>query len=226
MFTWICPQCGREVPPSYTECPDCAGTAAQPSQPQAEVPAATAPPVHVPAQPAPPNVQPRPVAAPAASQHLPGWLMTIVFTLAIVGVCALGYWGFTYFRGTQGAGPAPVTIAEPPTKSGAKPHPLQKHLEIAGMRFTGDKKQTMAKFLLINHSEAEIANLAANVTVWGRTQRSEEDAVGTISFKVPEIGPNESKEVTAPLATKLKIYELPDWQNVTTDVQITAPPAQ
>jgi len=35
--------------------------------------------------------------------------------------------------------------------------------------------------------------------------------------------PGESKELTAPLNTKKKIYELPDWQNVTTDVQITAP---
>ena len=35
----------------------------------------------------------------------------------------------------------------------------------------------------------------------------------------------ESKELTAPLNTKLKIYELPDWQNVSTDVQITAPAA-
>jgi hypothetical protein len=36
----------------------------------------------------------------------------------------------------------------------------------------------------------------------------------------------ESKELTAPLNTKLKIYELPDWQNVSTDVQITTPAAQ
>jgi len=28
-----------------------------------------------------------------------------------------------------------------------------------------------------------------------------------------------------PLTTKRKIYELADWQNVTTDVQITAPGA-
>src|SRR5579883_1907720 len=27
MFTWICPRCGREVPPSYDECPDCAKAA-------------------------------------------------------------------------------------------------------------------------------------------------------------------------------------------------------
>ena len=36
MFTWICPQCGREVPPAYTECPDCARkTATAPKQPVA-----------------------------------------------------------------------------------------------------------------------------------------------------------------------------------------------
>ncbi len=29
MFTWICPQCGREVPPAYNECPDCVKPPAQ-----------------------------------------------------------------------------------------------------------------------------------------------------------------------------------------------------
>ena len=33
----------------------------------------------------------------------------------------------------------------------------------------------------------------------------------------------ESKELSVPLNTKRKIYELGDWQNLTTDVQITAP---
>jgi len=60
------------------------------------------------------------------------------------------------------------------------------------------------------------------VTIWGRTQRSEEDAVGTFSFKT-NVAPQASEEVSAPLTTKLKMYELPDWQNVTTDLQITAP---
>ena len=150
--------------------------------------------------------------------------MTLVFFFALVGVVSAVYWGVNYYRG----GAPSATPAAPPesaSKGGGKPHPLAKHLEIAGMRFLGDKKQTSARFILINHSEAEITGLGANVTVWGRTQRSEEDAVGTLSFKVADIGPNEVKEVTVPLVTKLKIYELPDWQNITTDLQITAPPA-
>lgn len=247
MFTWICPQCGREVPPSYTECPDCA----EKNKPAAATPAAP-PPVTAtgafgtqmpaahsdPAPPPPPQLQtvfpsphpgpPPPPPPPMVVHHrgggMPAWLMTIVFALAFVGLGAGVYWGVNYFRG--GAGPTPVTVDTPPAKAGAKPHPLQKYLEVAGMRFVGDKKQTLAKFVVINHSGAEISGLAATMTVWGRTQRSEEDAVGTISFKGIDVAPNEYKEVTAPLTTKLKIYELPDWQNVTTDIQITAPAAQ
>ena len=50
MFTWICPQCGREVSPAYTECPDCAHKTAQP---EGAVPAA--PPVENPSAPPPPH---------------------------------------------------------------------------------------------------------------------------------------------------------------------------
>jgi hypothetical protein len=31
--------------------------------------------------------------------------------------------------------------------------------------------------------------------------------------------------MTEPLTTRLKFYELPDWQNVSTDIQITVPGA-
>ncbi len=75
--------------------------------------------------------------------------------------------------------------------------------------------------MIINHSTADINGLAGNVTIWGRTQKSEEDAQGTFSFNT-NLAPFESKEMSIPLTTKRKIYELGDWQNLTTDVQITA----
>jgi len=49
MFTWICPQCGHEVPPSSGACPYCAGKEQTGEQPAGEVaggePSATAPPL-------------------------------------------------------------------------------------------------------------------------------------------------------------------------------------
>ena len=56
MFTWICPKCGTEVPPSHSECPTCALRERQ--QPAAQAPAPVAP------APAPAMTPPAPVAAP------------------------------------------------------------------------------------------------------------------------------------------------------------------
>jgi len=225
MFTWICPQCGREVPPSYTDCPDCAAKAAQPQGAAATQPSAGEP---APA-PAPAAVATPVAAAPArprARAHgtsLPIWLLTILFILAFVGIGAGLYWTVGYFR-APAARPS-ATVESPAAKPGSPANPLQKYIEVSAVRFVLDpkKKDTiLVKFILTNHSEADITGLAGNVTVWGRTQKSEEDAQGTLSFTT-NVGPYEAKEVTAPFNTKLKIYELPDWQNITTDVQITAP---
>ena len=159
--------------------------------------------------------------------NMPVWLMTILFALAIGGVVSGVYWLLPSSRGSAGSGPAPSsTVESPAAKAGAKTNALQKHIEVAGVRFVTDpkKKGTLVKFVVTNHSDSEISGLAGNVTIWGRTQKSEEDAQGTFSFTT-NLGPLESQELTVPLKTKLKVYELPDWQNITTDVQITAPGA-
>lgn len=256
MFTWICPQCGREVPPAYNDCPDCSKkAAADGAEPAPEPPAnppvpptafapppaqQAPPPGYYPpqAQPAQPYYPPPPQAsqapppgyygqpaAPSRGFNLPVWLMTIVFALAIAGVVFGIVWLVSGNRGSAGSGPAPIaTVESPAAKPGAKTNPLQKYIEVSGVRFVMDakKKTTMAKFVIVNHSEADINGLAGNVTIWGRTQKSEEDAQGTFSFSV-SLAPFESKEMSVPLNTKRKIYELADWQNITTDVQITAP---
>jgi hypothetical protein len=213
MFTWICPQCKREVAPHLTECPWCAANpaATEPVQPPAQAPsgpAAPPPPVHAVRRP---------------SSGIPTWLLTIVFVLAFVGLGAGIYWALGYFRGGSQAAAPPATVESPAAKPGAKTNPLQKYVEVSGIRFTeDDKKRIVVKFVVTNHSDADLAGLAGNVTVWARTQKSEEDAVGTFSFKASP-GPLASQEASAPLTTKLKVYELPDWQNVTSDLQITAP---
>jgi len=281
MFTWICPQCGREVPPAYNDCPDCskkpapvadpaAAPTAAPMAPPAYQPVpqtAYAPPQAPPQQPLPPQQpyyqqppqppqappqgyyppppqaqppqayypqQPQapppgyyaPPVAPARKLNLPVWLMTVLFALGIAGVVFGIIALVSTNRGSAGSGPTPTASVESPAaKPGGKTNPLQKYIEISGVRFVEDgksKQKTMARFVIINHSPADISGLAGNVTIWARTQKSEEDAQGTFSFST-NLAPNESKEMTVPLVTKHKIYELGDWQNLTTDVQITAP---
>ncbi len=253
MFTWICPRCGREVPPSYDECPDCAkgqqpaaasveAAGASPVQPQ------PAPPAFAPAQPAPapapvyaapPNLAPPSGApayapagyaaaygAPAAPRApLPTWLLTIVFALAFAGLVGGVYWvvGVTK-RSNAGAAAKPRTAAEQfGVQPGATPSPYQKYIEISGIRFLENaKKKPEVHFVVTNHSGAAIDGLSGNVTIWARTQKSEEEAAGTFQFTT-SIGGWESKDLSAPLTTKYEMIELPDWQNTTADVQITAP---
>jgi hypothetical protein len=150
--------------------------------------------------------------------------LTVVFALAFVGLVFGIYWIVQVARGTGQPSKPSSSVESPAAKSGVKANPLQRYIEVSGVRFVQDAKtkKTMAKFLVINHSEADFSGLAGNVTIWGRTQKSEEDAEGTFSFTT-NLGPLESKELTAPVSSKLQIYEMPDWQNLTVDLQITAP---
>jgi len=224
MFTWICPQCGREVPPAYNECPDCAAAAAAgkapapvlqpqrtpPPQPQAPEPQAPAP-----------RVAPR-TAPPTA---LPTWVMSVLFALLFITLGGAVYWGLERYKAGRSTAAAPMALENVGEKrANGKQHPLQKFVEVTGIRLLQDaRKRAEARFVVVNHSGAEIADLAGNVQLWARTQKSEEEPVGSFAFKLPSLGPFESREMAAPVTTKLRVYELPDWQNVTGEVQLTSP---
>jgi hypothetical protein len=166
--------------------------------------------------------QPQP-GYPPAKAALPTWAMAIMFGLGFIVVISAIFFGYQYLGKGPRAERAGVT--EPAAAARSKTsNPLQKYIEVVGIRLVQDERHhPEAKFLVVNHSGAELNDLNANVTLWASTSRSEEDSVGTFSFKLDSIAGNESKEITAPLNTKLKIYELPDWQNATAEVQLTNP---
>jgi hypothetical protein len=157
-----------------------------------------------------------------ARAGLPTWLLAILFAFAFVGVGAGAYFAVQYFRGGTQAASTPVETAAARTQ--VKPNPLQKYVEISGIRFVETSKhEAEARFVVVNHSGADIADLAGTVNIWGRTAKSEEEAAGSFAFKMESLKPYESKEAVAPLSTKLKPYELPDWQNLSAELQITSP---
>ena len=161
-------------------------------------------------------------AAPPPRAGLPTWLLAILFAFAFVGVGAGVYFAVQYFRGGTQAASTPVET--PAARNQMKQNPLQKYVEVSGIRFVETSKHdTEARFVVVNHSAADIADLAGTVNIWGRTAKSEEEAAGNFSFKMESLKPYESKEAVAPLSTKLKPYELPDWQNLSAEVQITSP---
>ncbi len=242
MFSWICQRCGRDNPPSAVQCLSCGARydedptpppeqAAAPPEPDLEPAPEPIPepkPVRViPTPPVPrPPAAPRPIpvhqTAPPRS-GLPTWLLTILFFFAIVGVGAAIYYGIDYFRNRKAFPSAGVDPAANVARTKVT-SPLQKYVEVVGIRLMQDsKKKPAARFLVVNHSPNSLDDLAATVTLWASTNRSEEDSVGSFNFKVGSLAPFESKEITAPLNTKMKFYELPDWQNATPEIEITSP---
>ena len=161
-------------------------------------------------------------AAPPSHAGLPTWLLTLLFAFAFLGVGAGVYFVVHFFRG--GTQSASTPVAHVPAKTQANPNPLQKYVEVSGIRFVENARHEIeARFVVINHSDADITDLAGTVNMWARASKSDEEAAGSFSFKLASLKPNESAEAVAPLSTKLKVYELPDWQFLVTQVQITSP---
>lgn len=105
-----------------------------------------------------------------------------------------------------------------------KPHPLAKYLELSGYRITETAPGKLSiKFAVVNHSEADIGDLTLKIKLITTAAKPDEPPITEFEAKVPALGPQELKDVTATAATKLRIYELPDWQFIRAAVEITSP---
>jgi hypothetical protein len=156
---------------------------------------------------------------------LPTWLLTIVFTAAIGGLVFGLYSWLGTSHGSSSSQTAPdASLQVPVTPPGGKANPYQKFIEISGIRFAEDpkdKEKSIVKFVITNHADDDITGLSGSVGVVTRGDKGGQ-AVALFTFTT-SLGPEESKDLTTSLTTKLKAYELPDWQFVQPVLQITAP---
>ncbi len=211
MFTWICPKCGREVPPSYNECPDCAQ----------QVPAAEQPPVEIP-QALPPT---RPRISSGKIRGVPSWMLALLFALVFVIVGATIFLVSRHLTGDRNP-KADADFQSPPSGLDAPPKPssFSKYVEVTGFRITEDKTQKLeVQFLVVNHSAAEIAGLAGQVTLKAKGGDANAKPLARFAFKIPSLSPYGAENLKASAQTGLRAYELPDWQFLDADVLITSP---
>jgi hypothetical protein len=120
---------------------------------------------------------------------------------------------------TKKTGPVEPTSAVPTNK-----HPLAKYIELVGFRLSeagGGKLRV--KFAVVNHSEADIGDLGVKVRLMTSAAKPEDPPIGEFDVKVPTLGPQEIKDVEATVPSKLRIYELPDWQFIKAEFEITSP---
>lgn len=103
-------------------------------------------------------------------------------------------------------------------------HPLAKYIELAGFRLVESKPgQLEVKFVAINHSEADLGDLGLTIRLRTTASKPEDPPVAEFQATVPALTPLEIHDVSAKVNTKLRIYELPDWQFLHADFDITSP---
>lgn len=122
-------------------------------------------------------------------------------------------------KATKQAG-APLAV----TSVIAGNNPLAKYLEVAGFRVTeGGAGKLTVKFAVINHSDADIGDLTMKVKLTTTAAKPEDPPIAEFEAKVNGLGPQEVKDAVGTATTKLRVYELPDWQFLKADVEITSP---
>jgi len=155
---------------------------------------------------------------PPVRSGMPTWLMAFLFAIGIVAVIAGLYW-LLGTKSESAAATAGSSAAAAPAKGPADA--LSAVVEVSGVRFIEDPKhkdKVLAKLLVVNHSSADLSGDTVTASFFAAGQKSTPVGVIKVAINLP---PYESHEVTVPLQTSLKAYELPDWQVMTSTVEVT-----
>jgi hypothetical protein len=153
----------------------------------------------------------------------PGWLVS-AFVMLLLLAAGLGIVFYLLPHTVADAKPAPTPAAAataPAPQGGSSP--LAKYVEVTGFRIVSSKadsaKKSEVQYLIVNHSDADISDV--NVFVTLRSVKPGQAPVCRFSFKVPSLGPFESKEMSSPIENAARAVSLPGWQEMRADVQIS-----
>jgi hypothetical protein len=141
------------------------------------------------------------------------WLVSLLIAFALIGAGA----AFLLLRPAKSADapPRPAAVLETPSTPSSAAAPasaVASNLELTGFRLTEDSKQkAVLQFVVVNHSAGDLGEIGAKVNLSALTTQQRSQPVGTFAFRTT-LGPYESKELKVPVDTKLRVYELPDWQ--------------
>lgn len=122
-------------------------------------------------------------------------------------------------------GKSEIDLLAKPVATNGKIHPLAKHIELGGFRLAEPTKGTLrVKFNVINHSQADLGDLEMTVSLVAAAAGADDPPLTVVKVKVPNMGPEDSKAVEVSTPTKMRVYEMPDWQFIRARFEITSPP--
>ena len=134
-----------------------------------------------------------------------------------------GYGAFTFLTNRPQSDASVPAAATPMATAGASKSPFAKHLEISGLRITEDaSKKLKVNYVVINHSGADLPDLELTISLKAAGKEGG-SPICVFKAKAPGLGPYESRNLTAVVPTKLRAYELPDWQFLRAEFEAGGP---
>jgi hypothetical protein len=168
-------------------------------------------------------------AARTGKFRMPGWAVSflVMLTLLVIGVGVVFYFlpvahssAETQVPAVEGHGntsqPAP-----PPVEPQPAAHPLAQFVEVTGFRIVVDfNKKSEIHYLVVNHSGSDLSDVTVYVTLRTANAKPGQPPLCRFSFRAPNLGPFESKEMTSSIEKLSRSITLPEWQDLRPEVQI------
>ncbi len=122
------------------------------------------------------------------------------------------------------ASPPPLVNAGSSEASASSKSPVAKYIELSGIRIIEKSPGKLdVQFAVTNHSDAEIGDLAMTVNLRTSTAKATDPPFITFNTHINGLGPEELKQASETVPTKMRVYELPDWQFIRADFDVTQP---
>lgn len=103
-------------------------------------------------------------------------------------------------------------------------NPIAKYLELVGLRIRERSPgHLVIQFGIVNHSEADIGDVKMTVNLSTTAAKPGDPPLISFPASVSKLGPTDLKDVTVEVPTKMRVYELPDWQFLKANFEITEP---
>ena len=205
MFTWECPDCGKEVDVAEKECPNCK---AQFNKASTEDTADRLPRLI--------EREDEPPAPPKHAFTIQPTHLALFFVILIAAVL-----GAVYLSRPDIFKVDDVPLLADSTAPAELGRAFEGSIEIAGIRyFYDDEIKPKVRAVVINHGEADKSAVELQVEL--RTLEAAEDAMPLATFEIDLEGPlagRASTEIETDLTTAATIQAMPSWEQLRVDVK-------
>lgn len=154
----------------------------------------------------------------SGGRGVPGWLVSLLVMAVLLGT---GFGVVFYAMPGILASSAPAKTDSSTDTAPAVSYPLAKNVEVTGFRFVVDNaKKSEIHYLVVNHSNTILSGMTIFVTLHSAHAKPGQPPLSRFSFPAPNLGPFESREMTSPIEKVTRPLDLPDWQDLRTQVEI------